>query len=110
MELAFGHLSLSSLAIAGLALFSDLASADIILTEFMASNSTTLLDEDGASSDWIEIWNPNPFEIDLGGYYLTDDPSDLQAWLFPESTTVPGRGIAHKPALAAAVILKNLRR
>ncbi|MEY4813958.1 MAG: hypothetical protein RLZZ162_1031, partial [Verrucomicrobiota bacterium] len=32
--------------------------ADPVITEFMASNTTTLADEDGAFPDWIEIFNP----------------------------------------------------
>src|SRR5687768_15165241 len=31
--------------------------ADFVITEFMASNDGTLLDEDGDTSDWIEIQN-----------------------------------------------------
>jgi len=33
------------------------ATAQVRITEFMASNTHTLLDEDGDSSDWIEIQN-----------------------------------------------------
>ena len=41
-----------------------------IISEFMASNSTVLPDEDGDFSDWIEISNPTDDPIDLGGYHL----------------------------------------
>ncbi len=30
----------------------------IVISEFMASNTNTLLDKDGRSSDWLEIYNP----------------------------------------------------
>ncbi len=30
----------------------------LVMSEFMASNSKTLLDENDDSSDWIEIYNP----------------------------------------------------
>ncbi len=30
-----------------------------LITEFMASNDSTLADEDGDFSDWIEIHNPD---------------------------------------------------
>ena len=36
-----------------------------IINEFVALNRSTLYDEDGQSSDWIEIHNPNPNTIDL---------------------------------------------
>ena len=45
------------------------------ITEFMAANSTTLEDEDGDDSDWIEIHNPNLYAVDLEDYALTDDPA-----------------------------------
>ena len=54
-----------------------------IISEFMASNSTVLPDEDGDFSDWIEISNPTNNPIDLGGYHLTDDDDDPEKWTFP---------------------------
>lgn len=56
----------------------------ILITEFMASNTMTLFDEDGDSSDWIEIQNKSLRTIDLKGYFLTDDEDDLTKWEFPE--------------------------
>jgi len=56
----------------------------IHITEFMASNYTTLLDEDGMSSDWIEIYNPLEQSISLAGWYLTDNSNDLKKWQFPD--------------------------
>ena len=53
------------------------------ISEFMAANSLTLEDEDGNSSDWIEVHNPNPSVVSLSGYYLTDDPFHLTKWRFP---------------------------
>ena len=56
----------------------------LAISEFMASNSTAVLDEDGESSDWIEIHNPSGRTINLGGLYLTDNANDLNKWEFPE--------------------------
>ena len=54
-----------------------------IISEFMASNSgAALVDEDLDSSDWIEIHNPSGNAALLQGYFLTDDPNDLQKWSF----------------------------
>ncbi|MDP2898103.1 MAG: lamin tail domain-containing protein, partial [bacterium] len=61
-----------------------LCSADIVITEFMADNNSGLLDGDGNASDWIEIHNTSSSEVDLTGWYLTDDANDLQRWPFPE--------------------------
>ncbi|MBW1901514.1 MAG: CotH kinase family protein, partial [Deltaproteobacteria bacterium] len=55
-----------------------------LITEFMASNDITLVDEDGDYSDWIEIHNPGLAEENLGGWYLTDDASNRTKWQFPD--------------------------
>ena len=56
---------------------------ELLITEFMASNAATLADEDGDYSDWIEIYDPCLPTVDLGGWYLTDDPAQLTKWRFP---------------------------
>jgi hypothetical protein len=63
----------------------------IVISEFMASNAATLLDGDGESSDWIEIYNPTAIEINLDGWYLTINQDNLNMWQFPDGITVePG--------------------
>jgi hypothetical protein len=62
----------------------------LVISEFMADNSSTLADEDGEFSDWIEIANPTAAPIDLAGWSLTDDPSRPQKWVFP-AQTLPAR-------------------
>jgi len=54
------------------------------INEFMALNSTTLADEDGDYSDWIEIYNPTPNAIDLLNWSLTDDKANTLKWKFPQ--------------------------
>lgn len=61
-------------------------SADVVISEFMAVNGSTLLDGDGNPSDWIEIHNTFASDVDLTGWFLTDDPGDLQKWPFPAVT------------------------
>ena len=72
-------------AIFFLAFCSDLRAVDPVISEFMASNSSGLKDEDGDSSDWIEIWNVSGGAGDLEGYHLTDDPEDLTKWTFQKT-------------------------
>ena len=70
----------------------------LLISEFMASNGSRLplgpgglLDADGDSSDWIEIYNPSDGPVDIGGWYLTDDRGNLTKWQFPEGRVVrPG--------------------
>ncbi|MCK5148056.1 CotH kinase family protein [bacterium] len=49
----------------------------------MASNSTVLADAQGEMDDWIEIFNGSTDIINLGGYYLSDDYTDLLKWQIP---------------------------
>ena len=58
----------------------------LILSEFMASNESTIADEDGAFSDWIELYNPGSEAIDLSDWCLTDSASNLAKWRFPGVT------------------------
>ncbi len=68
-----------------------LLAAQPIISEFMASNVTSLEDAYGESPDWIELHNAGDASVDLAGYHLTDDPSDLNKWSFPSETIVaPG--------------------
>lgn len=66
----------------------DLLAGDLpLITEFMASNENTMRDSFGDSADWIEIHNPTDAAIDLAGWSLTDDASDLQKWRFFDHPT-----------------------
>ena len=60
------------------------------LNEFLASNDSDFADEDGNFSDWIEIYNPNAFAIDLDGYHLTSDSGNLTEWTFPAGVSLNG--------------------
>ena len=63
----------------------QVVNAQIEISEFMASNDETLFDEDGDASDWIELRNTSAAEIDLAGWYLTDDEDELTQWQFPST-------------------------
>ena len=64
-----------------------------IINEFLTANisATGLLDEDGALSDWIEVFNPGATAVNLAGWSLTDDSGDLGKWTFPDYTLGPGQ-------------------
>ncbi len=53
------------------------------ITEFVADNRDGIVDEDGNSSDWLEIWNASGVAGDLDGWHLTDDPTNLKKWTLP---------------------------
>lgn len=68
-----------------------LLAAQPILSEFVASNDSTLNDGFGEDSDWIEIRNAGDQPIDLLGYHLTDKNDNTTKWAFTQSTVVaPG--------------------
>ena len=66
------------------------STADPVISEFMADNRESLLDEDGDSSDWLEVHNPGPDAVDLLGWSLTDDAADPGRWDFPARSLEPG--------------------
>lgn len=60
-----------------------------IISEFLASNDDGLVDDNGNSSDWVELYNASDQSIDLAGYSLTDDPAETDKWVFPTVTLAP---------------------
>ncbi|NLH17394.1 MAG: hypothetical protein GX455_12525, partial [Phycisphaerae bacterium] len=54
-----------------------------VISEFLASNHDTLLDEDGDSSDWIELYNPTRSTVLLKDWYLTDNRDEPLKWKIP---------------------------
>jgi hypothetical protein len=62
---------------------------DLVISEFMASNTAGLEDEDGDASDWIEIHNRTPEPVSLWQWALTDDADDLASWRFPDVEIPP---------------------
>jgi hypothetical protein len=62
----------------------------LIINEFVASNGSGLVDEDGEFSDWIEVYNRSDRPINLSGWSLTDDPAAPDKWSFPNLTLDSG--------------------
>jgi hypothetical protein len=56
----------------------------------MAKNESTLIDGDGNYSDWIELYNMGDEAVELTGWYLSDDPDDLEQWTFPNKSIAAG--------------------
>lgn len=71
---------------------SDSTSRELVINEFMASSETTVADQDEEYDDWIELYNNGSERIDLEGYYLSDDATDLRQWAFPSGTTRDANG------------------
>ena len=66
------------------------AASQVIISEFMAANATTLADEDGEFSDWIEVHNTSDASINLLDWALTDNIGEPTKWRFPATNLPPG--------------------
>jgi hypothetical protein len=64
----------------------------VVINEFMASNTRTLLNCGRLYDDWIELFNTSSNAVDLSGYYLTDNLTNATKWPFPQSTFIGPRG------------------
>ena len=69
-----------------------LHSQEVVINEFLASNSSENADPDfNQNSDWFELYNPNNDTVDMSGYCLTDDLAYPGKWQFPQGVSLaPG--------------------
>jgi len=78
-----------SLLIASLILAVASLRADVIISEFLASNGSVIQDDDQDYSDYIELHNTGGSAVPLDGYFLTDNANNL--------TTVPSVSLVIPP-------------
>jgi len=71
---------------------------ELLINEIMAKN-LSFPDPFNEADDWVEIYNPNNYSIDIGGMYLTDNhfAEGITAWTqiptgFSAQTTIPAYG------------------
>ncbi len=74
-----------------LAILTTSSVAEPVISEFMASNLTTIKDGHDKYEDWIEIWNPDAVPVDLAGWRLTDSSTNLGKFIFP-AYSIPAGG------------------
>jgi len=58
---------------------------DIVINEFMADNENCVPDQNGEYDDWIELYNNTGQDIPLSGMFLSDDFSQPEKWVFPDT-------------------------
>src|SRR5947209_1861257 len=58
----------------------------VVLNEIMANNVTTLANRAGLFSDWVELYNSGGGIVNLGGYTLSDNPSNVTKFSIPANT------------------------
>jgi len=70
-------------------LAAKLTMAQVVINEWMASNSSTIADPDfDNSGDWIELYNTTSEAIDLSGFFLTDNRNYPERWRFPDASII----------------------
>jgi len=58
----------------------------VYINEWMAANSGFIRDPaDNDADDWFELYNPNAYTVDLGGYFLTDDLTNPFQYAIPDN-------------------------
>ena len=64
----------------------------VIINELMASNSSSYSDSNDENDDWIELHNRSEKEIDISGWYLSDNEDNPRKWSIPENSSIPAGG------------------
>lgn len=71
---------------------------EIFINEIQAKNAS-FADPFGQFDDWVELYNPNNYPVDIGGMYMTDNHynNGIIAWTqipvnVPQITTIPPNG------------------
>jgi hypothetical protein len=82
---------MKSLFLSLIGLFSfTLLSGQVIISEFSAANYS--LGVAGDNEDFVEFFNLGPTEVDLGGYFLSDNPDNPDMFEIPNGTTIASGG------------------
>lgn len=64
----------------------------VVINEFLADNESGIKDFSGERHDWIELKNTGATQANIGGWYLTDDSTNLTKWRIPTGTTIAAGG------------------
>ena len=59
--------------------------SQVVINEFLAANAKGLVDQDGDTSDWIELYNRGDTGVDLQGWSLSDSTNTLSRWYLPST-------------------------
>jgi hypothetical protein len=63
---------------------------NIFINEIMSANSSTVADDDGDYSDWIELYNAGSEAVQMEGWSLSDSYEEPAKWVFPKYIFNPG--------------------
>lgn len=66
------------------------SNAQVLINEYSCSNLSTTTDAFGQFEDWVELYNAGATPVNLTGYYLSNDPNNLQMWQIPAVNDING--------------------
>lgn len=66
------------------------SNAQLLINEYSCSNISTVLDSYNQYEDWVELYNAGATSVNITGYYLSDDPTNLMKWQIPATTAING--------------------
>lgn len=72
--------------------------AQVELSEVSTTNISTIPDEDNSYEDWFEIRNNGTQDVNVNGFWLSDDINNLQKWQCPNEILSAGE---HKLVFAS---------
>lgn len=67
------------------------AHSQVVISEIMTSNRSTILSADGKLCDWVELTNFGSTAVTLDGAYLSDDPAERGKWAIGTLTLEAGQ-------------------
>ena len=74
------------------AMTSVVQSANVQMAEIVASSTQYGLDENGVAQDYVLLRNISGADVDISGWYLSDNPQLPRLWKFPSGVVVPAGG------------------
>ena len=74
-------------------MLSAIVSIIIVINELMASNAGMVMSPATNFDSWIELYNPSEQDVNLAGFYLSNDESNPMKWQIPNDIgSVPAKG------------------
>ena len=61
----------------------------VAINELQPSNQDVIVDEFDEADDWVEIYNPGSDDVDLEGYFVSDDRNEPTKFQLTDEATVP---------------------
>ena len=66
--------------------------SQIVINEFEASNKKIPDPQFKVFSDWVELYNGGNSDVNISGYYLTDNSTNSKKWQIPTGTNISKNG------------------